>query len=778
MVYIIVQQHTLVPPARVKHATATPWFVQNIVRNGVQRTSRDGEPKQTRTPSCQFDLGHFESHAAMSAAGWSLDVDDAHFGSAFYGWKGGASVGSLRTRFVSSGVAALKFRNDHAADEQDNVVEARLGNRLLAQARALQEQLVCFQFMPDDELVISEVYGKIHVASFTVNCSSPAILSETKVLASRVDCGDLAHVTLLPALAVAGPVLPPLGGVGNYGEATATPRTGSVDAKQIANIGAASTGWCPFDLGNFQSRAVMNKAGWTVDVEDVSFGSEFVGWKGNLNVGSLRARFQSSGTAILIFRNDMEEIESKDNIVAVRLNTHLLAKAGALQEHFTCFQFRSGDEISISESYAKIRVRSLRLDCSLEEKLIDATAPPSGNISCQDDQQVWMAAPRQGCKQEQGSYPGVVELVLSETSLLARLYDFSPRGESVLKHVTMPSVILPGPPPGSLVNVRFSHCVDRKGVASIGVVVAADGQHSESYKEQIQTLYCYAAKQGYDMWLLDVRTFSACGRFAKFYFFQKHCAISEFLGQRPSGYKAVVVDGDVVAAVLERGLEQWTNVEADVQLYMRCTGHEIAAGNYIARNTPFARRFLMAWAERMYNTPKGYSSADNGALHLHVIETLGLRGAQTCADLYYHLVAEVTHLKPYYEFVHCTLNLLGPPRKWRISGGGSLLIWPKFHFFVADGYLFENHASSVAGPIFHHGYKARAWEPSAVHLTYYEDLGRCKLNVGRHWDAKRFGEKAAQHVPSELRQCTSKFECKTLGNEDSPVPSRTCGKCE
>ena len=41
-----------------------------------------------------------------------------------------------------------------------------------------------------------------------------------------------------------------------------------------------------------------------------------------------------------------------------------------------------------------------------------------------------------------------------------------------------------------------------------------------------------------------------------------------------------------------------------------------ASGNYMVRNTPFSRDFLMRWAKYYDRRPKGFSSADNGAIQL------------------------------------------------------------------------------------------------------------------------------------------------------------------
>eukprot|EP00927_Polykrikos_kofoidii_P046521 TRINITY_DN40738_c0_g1_i1.p1 TRINITY_DN40738_c0_g1~~TRINITY_DN40738_c0_g1_i1.p1 ORF type:complete len:682 (+),score=56.37 TRINITY_DN40738_c0_g1_i1:151-2046(+) len=533
---------------------------------------------------------------------------------------------------------------------------------------------------------------------------------------------------------------------------------------------------CPVDLGDFASSQAMSSAGWKIDVADKFFGSAFSGWGASMNTGSLRTSFKTSGLAILIFGNDHAD-KSAANNVQVRLNKSLLGKAGPQEERLVCFQFKKGDMLEISEVYGMIRLKSLTIDCSgvnSNARVPDSQRGFDATPNCTNDQAVWTASPVSGCNLEPNTYHGLVESVLTKTKFLVQVHGFV-RNEGVRKVVSAPQ-LTDVPSPGSLVKVKISHCAPSTN-SSVGVVVLADAQHAESYKEQILSLYCYAAKHGYDMWHLSMRAFPKCARFGREFFFQKHCVVSEFLAQRRPGYTAVVVDGDVVAAVQERGLEQWINYDADVQLYERAAGAEIAAGNYIVRNTPWAREWLIGWANRMSRIPKGYSSADNGALHVHVIETLQLNKSDICVKKYSKLVADVTNLGPYFDFVNCAKGLLGPPRKWRVSGGAHLVIWPKLHFFVVDGMYLNSRGSNSGGPVFHHGYKARAWEATAVHRTYYRDLPRCKLDHSRLKSTRDLGLLASGHVSKHMKSCVLSFSCKPLGPDDPPKRNRACGMC-
>eukprot|EP00929_Paragymnodinium_shiwhaense_P058995 TRINITY_DN29534_c0_g1_i1.p1 TRINITY_DN29534_c0_g1~~TRINITY_DN29534_c0_g1_i1.p1 ORF type:complete len:717 (+),score=143.63 TRINITY_DN29534_c0_g1_i1:159-2309(+) len=539
-------------------------------------------------------------------------------------------------------------------------------------------------------------------------------------------------------------------------------------------------GECPTELSDFSSKAVMTKGGWKVDVDDASYGSVFVGWKGGMDAGALKTKFSASGTGILIFGNDHAD-GSSANAVKVSLSGMHLLTAKASEERFLCFQFQKGDTLKISEVYGKIKLRKFIVDCEptgqeTSSRSTAASPVPASNITCDENLQIWKLVPGGGCQLARHHYHALLELKLSETKGLVQVYGLQ-GNEAVRRIADLPGDGAASLKPGAVVSVYFSHCEDPKEEKAAGLVVVADTQHAESYLEQIQTLWCYSARHNYDMWMVDVRLWRACKKFEKQFFFQKHCAISEFLGRRKPGYAAIVLDGDNVAAVMERDMAPWIDFGADIQLYERAAAAEIAAGNYIAKNTAFARKWLMDWALRYDKIPKGYSSADNGAVHLHLLDTLELKSREPCQRKYDKLVAPVTNLGPYFDFVHCVKSLLGRPRHWQVPGGSSLVIWPKFHFFVADGFYLNNQGSTQGGPVLHHGYKTRSWEPGAVHRTYFKDLGHCQLDSRRLTSVQTLARMATQYCDHQMKQCINRFTCKPLESDAEPERPRDCGKC-
>ena len=108
--------------------------------------------------------------------------------------------------------------------------------------------------------------------------------------------------------------------------------------------------------------------------------------------------------------------------------------------------------------------------------------------------------------------------------------------------------------------------------------------------------------------------------------------------------------------------------------------------------------------------PKGFSSYDNGAIHLHLLRFLGLEAwnpVGQCGTLYRDLVAPVSNLTEYWRFVACTRQTLWTNQTFQTftKGKFSLRLLPKWESWVEDYYIDTAPSTSVPGPVFHHGVK-------------------------------------------------------------------------
>jgi len=319
--------------------------------------------------------------------------------------------------------------------------------------------------------------------------------------------------------------------------------------------------------------------------------------------------------------------------------------------------------------------------------------------------------------------------------------------------------------------------------STVGLVVVADPSFQKSYASQLQTLSCFAGRHDYDFWVLQGSAFPKCDSFRDI-FFRKHCIVAQFLKQQASGYTAVVLDADVVAVDLERGLQQWTSHPGDLQFYERFAvpEGEIAAGNYIARNYPWVTAALMEWAKMEQYKPDGFSSCDNGALHVLLVYILGLQTRHRCLDLYGDLHSPVTNLEPYFEFVRCAKAALGAPRAWLVNCSffgfeedchpavGVLTIWPRMSFMVDDGALLDFKSSKGLGPVMHHGIK----NSSVIPDKYYSNIETCMMKDAAFVDASALGNSMASFAGAWQDLYIDFGYCHQLRCVESCVRSYSC----
>ena len=253
---------------------------------------------------------------------------------------------------------------------------------------------------------------------------------------------------------------------------------------------------------------------------------------------------------------------------------------------------------------------------------------------------------------------------------------------------------------------KVVHVQNNMNTTRVGIVVVADQDFQSLQEPLYKTLRCYAARHGYECFILEPS--SSCRQVLHDFFFQKHCTVREFLSKRPPSYTLFVVDGDVIAAAPEVSLSRWIEQDADVLLYEREWNFEITAGNYMVRNTQFGLSFLLAWEQFDYRARsiKGFHSFDNGAIHLVVLQVLGIPVEDYIeCDRRYQMLTnrDVKHLDEYYRFVACTRRALGPNRRWNIKGTGVLVVAHRYHGFAVDHFIARRKPGG--GIPFYHGEK-------------------------------------------------------------------------
>ena len=262
----------------------------------------------------------------------------------------------------------------------------------------------------------------------------------------------------------------------------------------------------------------------------------------------------------------------------------------------------------------------------------------------------------------------------------------------------------------------------------IHVVVVADQAYAQRYTPVFDRMADYAHRHGYSWTVLGKDYFEArdgiipeeCVPYQSF-FFLKHCLVAYWMEAEniPDSDAIFVLDSDNIPYRMEASLDDWTRFEETIVLYVRGWSEEITAGNYMVRNTEAGRNFLKAWAHYNVHLPVGFSSYDNGALHIHLLRALGIEPPPrigTCGMLYHTLKSSATDLTEYWNFVTCARNALGSNSEGDkddddrakmqtfVNGSLSVRLLPQKHGFAVDHHL-DQEPTNARGAVFHHNVK-------------------------------------------------------------------------
>ena len=249
-------------------------------------------------------------------------------------------------------------------------------------------------------------------------------------------------------------------------------------------------------------------------------------------------------------------------------------------------------------------------------------------------------------------------------------------------------------------------------------MTAADGAFTQRYQPIFDKMQEYANSHGYSWTILNKGYFDTRGGTPteclvyKNFFFLKHCMIAAWMEWQgfPETDAIFVFDADVVPYRHDINLDNWTRFNETVVLYVRGWSTEIMAGNYLIRNTIAGRDFLRSWAQYEQHQPRGFSSADNGALHIHLLRFLDFEKwspVGKCGQEYNRLVAPVTNLDTYWHYVNCARESIKDDVSMQpySKGNFSLRLLMQQKGFAVDHHVDKAGPPSRPGPPFHHGVK-------------------------------------------------------------------------
>uniref|UniRef100_A0A1I7SE62 Hexosyltransferase n=1 Tax=Bursaphelenchus xylophilus TaxID=6326 RepID=A0A1I7SE62_BURXY len=254
---------------------------------------------------------------------------------------------------------------------------------------------------------------------------------------------------------------------------------------------------------------------------------------------------------------------------------------------------------------------------------------------------------------------------------------------------------------------NMGKCKPIYGKVSVFVAMRSS-EVGRRYTVAQDSLRCYLKGTNYTLFYVDLSNDPEVRRYCTHenVFFRKHCAASVYLSKTDW---MLVLDADTAVVNPNHCIEEYIDPRVDLVFYERFFNWEITAGNYLVKNTDFARRFLRQWADYEYNLPDGgFHGYDNGAIHIHVLRTVlpkAVDETEACQTLW----ANASDYDTYLAYVTCVKFMLGAVRVFPPM----LRILKRGHGMARDGVLTNEEFCEADFML--HGYKQnsldeRDWE--------------------------------------------------------------------
>ncbi|GMT07648.1 hypothetical protein PENTCL1PPCAC_29822, partial [Pristionchus entomophagus] len=235
------------------------------------------------------------------------------------------------------------------------------------------------------------------------------------------------------------------------------------------------------------------------------------------------------------------------------------------------------------------------------------------------------------------------------------------------------------------------------------VVINTAGTKLENYEKAKNSLECYVALHGYNLFIEVDNKFEECAHH-KDKFFRRHCHVHKLMETKmKEGDWVLVIDGDVGVINPKRLIEEYLEHGYEIYLVNRFYFWEYAMSNYIVKNNLRGRDWVDELAKWEFKLPQSMHGTDNGALHIFMMnylvpETRDPKTRTRMAKLCYSLWERSVSWDDVFSMEACARMVIGervyfPEQKVKIYNKGEGMardLWIFHSHWAPDDFMFHS----------------------------------------------------------------------------------------
>ncbi|EJW80190.1 hypothetical protein WUBG_08899 [Wuchereria bancrofti] len=167
--------------------------------------------------------------------------------------------------------------------------------------------------------------------------------------------------------------------------------------------------------------------------------------------------------------------------------------------------------------------------------------------------------------------------------------------------------------------------------------------------------------------------------------FARHCVTAEIMKEANDIQWFLFIDADMGVINPNHLIEEWIDNSVNIILYNRIFNHEVMAGSYLAKNTPYSQKFLRFWANYELQLRFPAFGSDNGAIHNVLLELIfpkKVSEREFCESIW----MEVKNFDDLNLYVACVRNIIDEATIWP----NQLRILPKGEAWARDTWITDS----------------------------------------------------------------------------------------